>query len=119
MIVAFAMERNQDISQHFGHSPMFRLITIEDGHQIATEDMVSPPHQHGLLPRLLKERGVSVVVAGGMGGSAKDLLQQSGIEPVVGIVGNVDLVLERFIKGELHSSSAVCEEHEHHNECGK
>lgn len=119
MIVAFALERNQDISQHFGHSPMFRLVTIEDGRQIATDDMISPPHQHGLLPRLLKERGVSVVVAGGMGGSAKDLLQQSGIEAIVGIAGNVDLVLEQFVKGELRSSSVVCQEHEHHDQCGK
>jgi predicted Fe-Mo cluster-binding NifX family protein len=118
MIIALALERDLTIAQHFGHCPLFRLVTIEDGRQVASEDMQSPPHQPGLLPRLLHEKGASVVVGGGMGGSAQGLFQQYGIEPIVGVAGEADAVLEQFIKGELRSTDETCHEHAHHDECG-
>jgi len=119
MIIALALERNQAIAQHFGHCPVFRLVTIEDGKQVSSEDMPSPKHQPGLLPRVLHERSVNVIIAGGMGGSAQDLFAQYGIETIVGVAGDADDVIEQFIKGELTSSSAVCHEHQHQAECGK
>jgi len=119
MIVAFALEANQTIAQHFGHCPMFRLVTIEAGRQVDSEDLVSPAHQPGLLPRVLHEKGVSTVVAGGMGGSAQDLFAQYGIRTIVGVAGDIHGVLEQFINGELSSSDAVCHEHQHTGDCGK
>lgn len=119
MIVALALESNQAIAQHFGHCPIFRLVTIEDGKQVSSEDMQSPKHQPGLLPRVLHERGVDVIVAGGMGGSAQDLFQQYGIDTVVGAAGDAQSVIEQFIKGELRSSQEVCHEHQQQDDCGK
>lgn len=119
MIVAMAMEQNQKIAQHFGHCPFFRLITIADGQVVSSEDLPSPPHQPGLLPRLLHERHVSTVIAGGMGGSAQELFQRQGIQVVVGVAGEAQQVLEQFMRGELQSSSVVCHEHAHQDECGK
>lgn len=119
MIVALALEHGQSIAQHFGHCPIFRLVTIEDGKVVSVEDMPSPKHQPGLLPRVLHERGVHVIIAGGMGGSAQDLFQQYGIKTVVGASGDADQVLEQFIKGELSSTEEVCHEHAQQDDCGK
>lgn len=119
MIIALALENNQAIAQHFGHCPVFRLVTVADGQQVSVEDMPSPKHQPGLLPRVLHERGVDVIVAGGMGGSAQDLFQQYGIQTIVGVAGDAAAVIEQFIEGRLRSSEEVCHEHEHQDECGK
>lgn len=119
MIVALALENNEAIAQHFGHCPIFRLVTVEDGKQVSAENMLSPKHQPGLLPRVLHERGVNVIIAGGMGGSAQDLFQQYGIETIVGVAGDAGDVIEEFIQGRLTSSNAVCHEHQHQDECGK
>ena len=48
------------------------------------EDVVPPPHQPGLLPPWLAERGVKVVIAGGMGQRAVALFNQQGIQVHVG-----------------------------------
>jgi len=44
----------------------------------------SPPHEPGLLPRWLGEKGVNVIIAGGMGTQAQQLFAESGITVSVG-----------------------------------
>jgi predicted Fe-Mo cluster-binding NifX family protein len=39
----------------------------------------APEHQPGLLPLWLKERGVNVVIAGGIGSRAMDLLTAASV----------------------------------------
>ncbi len=119
MILALAMDKDQTIAQHFGHCSIFRLVTVEDGHQVAVYDLPSPKHQPGLLPRVLKEHDVDVIVAGGMGGSAQNLFRQYGIETIVGVAGDTRSVIEQFVKGQLHSTEEVCREHSYEGDCGK
>ncbi len=69
MIIAIAKEGNS-VSQHFGHCQGFELVTIEDGNVISKETVPNPGHRPGYLPVFLAEKGVKVIIAGGMGGSA-------------------------------------------------
>jgi predicted Fe-Mo cluster-binding NifX family protein len=119
VIVALALEKDEKIAQHFGRCATFRLVRIEGGRQVAVHDLPSPRHQPGLLPRVLKEYGVDVVVAGGMGGSAQGLFQQYGIETVVGVAGDGQSIIEQFVRGQLRSTGEVCREHSYEDECGK
>ena len=59
------------LALHFGHCEQFALIDVDPAtKQILNQDFVAAPdHQPGLLPRWLREKGVNVVISGGIGSS--------------------------------------------------
>ncbi len=71
---------------HFGHCERFALIDVDEAKKkiVGREDIEAPPHQPGLLPPWLAERGVNMIIAGGMGQSAHGLFAERGIEVIVG-----------------------------------
>jgi len=76
-------------------------------------------HSPGQIPRFLKEQGVKVIIAYGMGWRAREFFSSLGIEVVVGAEGRVKQVVESFIKGTLKSREDWRREpefrhHEHH-----
>lgn len=69
---------------HFGHCQQFAIIETEN-ENITGEMMVTPPpHEPGLLPAWLSEKGVTDVIAGGMGQRAINLFNQQKINVFVG-----------------------------------
>ena len=70
---------------HFGHCEKFALVDVDPvTKQItASSEVAAPEHQPGLLPPWLKERGVNLVIAGGMGARAQTLFQS---EPAVDVL---------------------------------
>jgi len=82
-IFAIPLE-NGRLCTHFGHCEQFSIIEVTD-HQITGESLVTPPpHEPGLLPGWLAERGVTDVIAGGMGQRALDLFAAQNIKVNVG-----------------------------------
>jgi ATP-binding protein involved in chromosome partitioning len=77
---------NGELTPHFGHCEEFAVITLEDpkGDIQTSERIKGPAHEPGSLPRFLIDQGASLVIAGGMGGRARDMLVAKGIEVVVG-----------------------------------
>ena len=69
------------MSPHFGHCEQFALFDVDEQKKeiINKELVLSPEHQPGLLPAWLAEKGVTVVIAGGMGPRALDIFRQYGI----------------------------------------
>ena len=69
----------------------------------------APPHQPGFLPQWLADQKVNVVLAGGMGGRARDLLAQNGIQVVCGVQSNdpTELV-QAYMKGDLTDGENTC-----------
>ena len=83
MKIAIPMS-GEELSAHFGHCDKFALLEVE-GKEIARQTLaVPPPHEPGLLPKWLKEQGVTLVIAGGMGQRAQSLFSENGIEVVCG-----------------------------------
>lgn len=75
---------NGILSPHFGHCYQFALIEA-DNNTITGETLVtSPPHEPGLLPGWLAEKGVTDVIAGGMGQRAISLFNHQNINVFVG-----------------------------------
>lgn len=117
--VAFATEGGL-VSAHFGHAPVFLVVTIEDGRVLSREEHPNPGHVPGALPKWLAGLGATCVVAGGMGEQARRLFEASGIRVVVGASGNVEQVLETYLSGTLSgtesfcSGSDTCGDHSHH-----
>ncbi len=98
------------LSMHFGHSEKFALVDVDSGKIISSEFVDSPPHQPGLLPAWLGERGADLIIAGGMGSRAKNLFEQNGIEVVVGAPCEApERVVEQFLAGELELGDNTCD----------
>ena len=74
------------LAMHFGHCAAFAMLDIDPSEMkiLGREDVAAPPHQPGLLPPWLAEQGVKMIIAGGMGKMACDLLEQHGITVVLG-----------------------------------
>jgi len=100
------------LSPHFGHCDTFSLIDVDDSTKalIATEQIEAPAHEPGLLPRWLGERGVTVIIAGGMGGRAQALFGERGIEVVVGAPSDTpEAVVAAYLNGTLERGDNLCD----------
>ena len=72
--------------------------------------MSPPPHEPGVLPRWLSEQGVTVVIAGGMGGRARDLFTNFGIRVITGApVNTPDKIVAAFLDGSLELGENTCD----------
>jgi len=100
------------VSPHFGHCEHFAMFEVDEksGTVTGKENIPSPEHQPGLLPKWLAERGVSVVIAGGMGPRAVQLLQQNSIDVVLGAMeSDPDKAVVSHINGTLSTGENVCD----------
>lgn len=82
-VIAIPLEGGR-ICQHFGHCQQFSIIEVEDGVILKESFVTPPPHQPGLLPAWLSERGVTEVIAAGIVQKAIALFQQQQIKVHIG-----------------------------------
>ena len=100
------------LTMHFGHCETFSLIDADTGSGkiLKREDVAAPPHEPGLLPRWLKEKGAEVIIAGGMGRRAMDLFEDQGVHVIVGAPAEApEELVRRFLAGTLTSGNNVCD----------
>jgi len=113
-IIAIPLE-NGILCSHFGHCQQFSIIDAEDN-SISGETLVTPPpHEPGLLPAWLAEKGVTDVIAGGMGMGAQQKFAQAGVD-VFGYSGNVQKALDDFMNNTLGGLDA-CKDHGQGGSC--
>lgn len=74
----------EQVSGHFGHCENFNIYEAENGKIVSAEAVPNPGHRPGFLPNFLADRGVEVIIAGGMGGGAVEIFNERGVEVVVG-----------------------------------
>lgn len=108
-LIAVPMTNGQ-LSAHFGHCEQFSIITI-DGGKIVNEDLITPPpHEPGLLPKFLSEKGVNVIIAGGMGSRAQELFTQNNIEVNYGVSAATSRELvEKYLAENLVTGENLCD----------
>ncbi len=105
-----------EVNPHFGQSQSFAIIEINASSQIVNMESISAAalqHNHAGLAGLLKDRGVEVLIAGGIGPGAIQGLELQGIQVLFGAAGSVKDVAESFAKGEFVSTGSVCNHHHH------
>jgi len=100
------------LSMHFGHCERFALLDADSETKEITkkEEVNAPDHQPGLLPRWLAERGVDVIIAGGMGRRAQSLFAENQIEVVVGAPGETpESLVAGYLDGTLRTGENICD----------
>ena len=111
MRIAIPMAEGK-LAVHFGHCQTFAIIDINAGAKkiIGRQDIPAPPHEPGLLPRWLAEHSVNMVIAGGMGRRAIDLLAQQNIEVILGAQPDVpEKVIMDHLAGTLQTGENPCD----------
>ncbi|MCD6108992.1 MAG: NifB/NifX family molybdenum-iron cluster-binding protein [Thermoplasmata archaeon] len=91
------------ISMHFGRSPYYAFIDVEDNEIKNVEVLPVPFSDHGPgdLPNFVKQNKGEIVIAYGMGGRAVDFFNQLGIRVITGVRGKVREAVEAFLKNKL------------------
>ncbi|RLD76338.1 MAG: ATPase [Bacteroidetes bacterium] len=100
----------EKLCAHFGHCEKFALIETKDQEVMNVEYITPPVHQPGTYPRFLAAKGVSAIIAGGMGEKAQDIFAQHRIEVFMG-VGSEDpeTLVAQYFKDQLETGENLCD----------
>jgi FKBP-type peptidyl-prolyl cis-trans isomerase 2/predicted Fe-Mo cluster-binding NifX family protein len=132
MLIAIPSDTNDGldaaISEHFGHCAAFTLVDVTDDAIGEVSILENSGHVEGgcMAPvTLLKERGVEVLLAGGMGGRPLAGFQEVGIEVrFKEDAGTVREAVELFVSGACRAFGEAqtcgggeggCGGHDHHH----
>ena len=108
MRIAVATEGNK-VSMHFGRCQGYTIYEVEGGKMTSEQLESSPPHQPGMLPKWLKDKGADVVIAGGAGAMARQLFGQMGIELILGVTGPVRKAVNEYLEDRLETGPSTCD----------
>jgi predicted Fe-Mo cluster-binding NifX family protein len=100
------------LSMHFGRCECFALIDVDQTRKkiLKREDIDAPPHQPGLLPPWLAERGVTMIITGGMGQRAQGLFAEQGIQVLLGAPAETpEKLVADCLAGTLRAGENVCD----------
>ncbi|MBR4692026.1 MAG: FKBP-type peptidyl-prolyl cis-trans isomerase [Oscillospiraceae bacterium] len=106
------------VFQHFGHTEQFKIYEIADGRAVSAGLLSAGGTSHEALAALLKERGIDVLICGGIGGGAAAALSEQGIELCAGASGDADEAAAAYIRGELADTGVNCDHHGEEHSCG-
>lgn len=100
------------LCMHFGHCQYFALLDIDEqeGKFKRLDDVEPPPHAPGLLPPWLAERGVTCVIAGGMGQRAQQIFLEHGVKVIVGAPAlTPEQIAADYLAGALTLGENTCD----------
>jgi predicted Fe-Mo cluster-binding NifX family protein len=103
------------VDQHFGHCEKYSVFTIEDN-TIKTLEYMESPTGCGCksnMASVLAQSGVKILIAGGIGNGAVNVLTSNGIKTIKGAAGNVRNAVESYLQGKLVDSGDICQSHSH------
>lgn len=101
------------VDQHFGHCEKYSIYTTEDKAILAVDYMDSPAGCgcKSNMASKLAEAGVTILLAGGIGNGAVNVLAQNGIATIKGASGRVADAVAMYLRGELLDRGDTCHEH--------
>ena len=107
--------RGTVVDDHFGHCEFYTLFTVNEAKEITGEETLPSPQRCGCksnIASVLKEKGVTVMLAGSMGDGALNVLNNQGIRVLRGCKGDVRKLAEAYLKGFVLDSGVGCHHHE-------
>jgi predicted Fe-Mo cluster-binding NifX family protein len=111
--------RGNVVDDHFGHCEMYTVFNIDENNKIISSAILPSPQGCGCksnIASVLKQMGVSVLLAGNMGNGALNVLRNQGIEVFRGNSGDINKLIAAFLQGKVDDSGEGCLHHEHEGE---
>jgi predicted Fe-Mo cluster-binding NifX family protein len=113
---------NGNVNDHFGHSEHYAVYTISPEKMILKQDIINTDQGCGCKSGIavqLAHMGVTMMMAGNIGGGAIHHLNNYGITVVRGCQGPAEEVVQNFLKGDIIDNGQTCGQHQgcdhHHN----
>lgn len=106
---------NNKLSAHFGYCDFFAFFTEEKGVITKREDIKSPTHQPGVIPKWIADQGATDIISGGMGSMAQQIFTQNNVNVVLGAPEKApELLIQDFIDGKLNDGTNSCDHEDGH-----
>ena len=118
MKIAVPIKKNNQIDEHFGHCESYSVYTISDNNEITDTQSICSEEGCGCksnIANVLAENNVTIMLAGGIGGGAINVLNSAGIEVIRGCSGDATEVIKKYIEGLVVDSGSSCQQHERHH----
>lgn len=112
--------RGHEVDDHFGHCEYYTLFSIAKSNEIIQSEEIESPLGCGCKSNIastLKEKNVSLMLAGNIGQGAIAKLATAGIQVIRGCSGNVETVIHDYLSGKIMDSGETCAHHEDGHVC--
>jgi predicted Fe-Mo cluster-binding NifX family protein len=122
-IIAIPVTENNQIEDHFGQCEFYEIYTVSEENNIVATKILESEQGCGCksnIAQVLSEHGVTIMLAGGIGQGAINVLNKFNIEVIRGCAGNTKDIVASFLKGEILDNGITCShnhEHEHNHQC--
>ncbi len=121
MKIAVPVTSSNQIDGHFGHCEFYNIYTVSETKKIVETKRMDSPQGCGCksnIASVLAEAGVKIMLAGGIGNGAINVLNRNGIEVVRGCSGSAEVIVNLFIEGQICDSGSSCSHtHEEGHTC--
>lgn len=101
---------------HFGGCSEFTIFDVDDESREIRESATkpAPDHQPGAFPKFMLDNNINVLIAGGIGGRAVQILAAKNVEVVTGAPEEPpEKVVGEYLQGNLQTTAEVCDHSEH------
>ena len=109
---------NGTVWGHFGKTENFKVYDVDEKEKkIINADVYdNGGASHGALVGVISQLGADALICGGIGGGARNMIDQAGIKVYPGVSGDADAAVQAFLDGKLDfDPNATCHEHDHHD----
>jgi predicted Fe-Mo cluster-binding NifX family protein len=111
MRIAAIYDKKGQISEHFGHTEMFRIYDIKDDKVEKITMLSTGDIRHVALVDLLHENNVDVVLCAHIGPCGREALAKYNIKFVPNLEGDCDVLVAKYLANSLNFSlEKNCEE---------
>lgn len=122
MKVAIPLKANNQVDDHFGHCAFYSVFSVSEKGDVNEENIIEATQGCGCksnIASVLADQGVKVMLAGGIGAGAINVLNNAGIEVIRGCSGDVTTLVKQYAAGIIADSGVSCSSHDaHHAEDG-
>lgn len=120
--IATPINGQNQIDGHFGHCEYYAVYSIsEEEHNIIDVQIIKAEQGCGCksnIASVLSDLGVTVMLAGGIGAGAINVLNMHGIEVIRGCEGEAGEAVKQYLQGQVKDSGTSCQQHEQHHQQG-
>ncbi len=106
---------NGFVNDHFGHAENYSVFSVSPDNRIIHTEIIQSNPGCGCksgIAEVLANHGVTIMLAGNIGGGAIQHLYTSGIEVVRGCTGPAEAVVEAYLQGTIINNNQTCHQHE-------
>ena len=121
MKIAVPVTESNMIDSHFGHCEFYNIYSVANEVEISEVKKVRSSNGCGCksdIASVLAADGVTVMLAGGIGEGAINVLNYNGIEVIRGCSGEASYNVKLYLAGHLSDSGSSCMQHGSHHNAG-